>query len=107
MKMTRFENGLVMGYADYKHLAGLVETSKVVSILSLALCQTHCRQVPDFSGLSKSDLITWARFGQPHSSRSYLRVNMRCALAIFFFKSGPSTFPQRTGHLLGAISGSL
>ncbi len=36
-------------YAECKCLAGLVETSKVVSIVSLALCQTHCKQVPDFS----------------------------------------------------------
>ena len=29
--MTRFENGLVMGYTDCKYFAGLVETSKLVS----------------------------------------------------------------------------
>ena len=46
---TWFGNGLVMGYADCKCQAGLVETLKVVSIVSLALCQTHCMQVPDFS----------------------------------------------------------
>ena len=45
---TYFGNGLVMGYADCRCLAGLVETSKVVSIVSLALCQTHCKQVPEF-----------------------------------------------------------
>ncbi len=53
----------MMGYADCKYLAGLVETSKVVSIVNLGLCQTHCKQVPDFSRLSKGDLITWASFG--------------------------------------------
>ncbi len=35
----------------------LVETSKVVSIVSLALCQTHCKQVPDFSRLSQTPFI--------------------------------------------------
>ncbi len=59
---TCFENRLVMGYADCKYYAGLVETSKVVSIVSPALCQTHCKQVPVFSRLSKSDLIMWASF---------------------------------------------
>ncbi len=54
MKMTRFENRLVMGYADCKYFAGLLETSKVVSIVRLVLCQTHCKQVPVFSRLSKS-----------------------------------------------------
>ncbi len=58
IKMTHvLETNLVMGYADCKCLADLVETSKVVSIVSLALCQTHCKQVPEFSRLSKSDLI--------------------------------------------------
>ncbi len=37
---TYLENGLVMGYADCKYYAGLV------SNISLALCQTHCKQVP-------------------------------------------------------------
>ncbi len=53
-----FENGLVLGYAyagcKYFQIAGLVETSKVVSNVSLALCQTHCKQVPVFSRLSIS-----------------------------------------------------
>ncbi len=63
MKMTyKLENGLMMGYADCNYFAGLVETSKVVSTVSLALCQAHCKQVPEFSRLSKSDLITWASF---------------------------------------------
>ena len=52
---TYFENGLVMGYADCKYFPGLAETSKVVSMVSLALCQTHCKQVPVFSRLSKGD----------------------------------------------------
>ncbi len=51
---TCFENGLVMGYTDSKYFADLVEASKVVSNVSLALCQTHCKQVPMFSCLSKS-----------------------------------------------------
>ena len=41
---TYFGNGLVMGYADCKCFAGLIETSKVVSIVNLGLCQTHCKQ---------------------------------------------------------------
>ncbi len=36
----------------------------VVSIVNLGLCQTHCKQVLDFSRPSGSDLITWAGFGQ-------------------------------------------
>ncbi len=55
-KDTCFEKELVMGYADCKCFAGLVETSKVVSNVGLALCQTHCKQVPVFSRLSKSQL---------------------------------------------------
>ncbi len=55
---TCFENGLVIGYAGCKYSAGLVETPKValkvVLNISLALCQTHCKQVPVFSRLSKS-----------------------------------------------------
>ncbi len=69
-----FGNGLVMGYADCKYLAGLVETSKVVSIVNLGLCQTHCKQVPDFSRLCGSDLITWASFCQPQSPLHFLEV---------------------------------
>ncbi len=42
-----------MGYADCKYYAGLVETPKVVSNVSLAHCQTRCKQVPVFSRLSK------------------------------------------------------
>ncbi len=49
---TCFENRLVMGYADCKYYAGLVGTPKVVLNVSLALCQTHCKQVPVFSCLS-------------------------------------------------------
>ncbi len=55
---TCFENGLVMGYTDCKYFAGFVEISKVVSNVSLGLCQTHCKQVPVFSRLSKSDANT-------------------------------------------------
>ena len=40
-----FENGHVMGYADCKYYAGLVETPKFVLNVNLALCQTHCKQV--------------------------------------------------------------
>ncbi len=51
---TCFGKELVMGSADCKYYAGLVETPKVVLKVSLALCQTHCKQVPVFSRLSKS-----------------------------------------------------
>ncbi len=70
------ENGLVMGYADCKCFTGLVETSKVVSIVSLALCQTHCKQVPEFSHLStvthrKSVSKTCVIFMVDHNSFGY------------------------------------
>ena len=38
-------------------------------------------------------------------SSSCLRVNMGCALVILFQVHSP-TFPQKTGHFYGAISGS-
>ena len=60
---TCFGNGLVMGYEDCKYLADLGETSKVVSIINLGICHIYCKQVPDLSRLSKSDLIMWASFG--------------------------------------------
>ncbi len=117
---TCFGNGLVIGYADCKCLAGLVETSKVVSIVSLALCQTHCKQVPEFSRLSKSDLITWASFGQPQSmlhfhymlthvtSLQFLpKGQYGCALAIVFqvrslYVPTKSRSPSR-GHFLESL----
>ena len=155
-----------MGYADCKCLAGLVETSKVVSIVILAFCQTHCKKVPDFSRLSKSDLITCNGlvlanhmlthlaflqfllsgqygfcfgycFSGPLPLRYFDKLSFlinhlvysttRCNCSLYantrsippvptygsisvvlwllFFRYTPSTFPQRTGHLLGAISG--
>ena len=65
---TFFENGLVMGSADCVNYAGLVETPQVVLGVSLALCQTHCRQVPVFSCLSGCHVITWSR-STSHSHR--------------------------------------
>ncbi len=53
----------MVGYADCKYYAGLVETPK-----SLTLCQTHCKQVPVFSRLSNSHLITWSKLTN-HSHR--------------------------------------
>ncbi len=87
MKMTRFGNVLVMGYADCKCLAGLVETPNVVSIVSLALCQTHCKQVPDFSRLSKSDANTRSIPPVPTCGSIWV------VLWLLFFRSAPSTFP--------------
>ncbi len=109
---TCFENGLVMGYADCKCYAGLVETSKVVSIISLALCQTHCKQVPVFSHLSKSDLIMWASFDANTRSTTPVPTygSIWVVLWLLFFRSAPSTFPQKNrspsrGHSsLGVLS---
>ncbi len=82
---TCFGNGLVMGYADCKCSAALVETSKVVSIVSLALCQTHCKQVPEFSRRSGSDLIMWES-SIPHTGFNTKRVRV---LWLLFFRSAP------------------
>ncbi len=96
-----------MGYADCKCFAGLVEISKEVSIVSFGLCQTHCKQVPDFSRLCRSDLITWASFSTARCNCS-LYANTRSippvptfgsiwvVLWLLFFRSAPSTFPQET-----------
>ncbi len=43
---------------------GWIETLLEVSILRMDLCQTHCKQVPDFSRASGSDYITWVVFDQ-------------------------------------------
>ncbi len=58
---TCFGNGLVMGSADCINYAGLVN-------VNLALCQTHCRQVPVFSRLSEYHVITWSKSAN-HSCR--------------------------------------
>ncbi len=52
---TCFGNGLVMGSADCLYYAGLVKTPEK---LFLALCQTHCKQLPVFSCLSGYHVIT-------------------------------------------------
>ncbi len=75
---------------------------KVVLIVNLGLCQTHCKQVPDFPRPSGSDLITWASSFPPVPAFGSICV----VLWLLFFRSAPSTFPQRTGYLLGAFSGS-
>ncbi len=99
-------------------------TRKVVSNVNLALCQTHCKQVPVFSRLSKYHVITWSE-SINHSRRHIFGARMRqwrqketsippvptsgsiwVVLWLSCFWSAPYTFPQRTGHLLGAISGS-
>ncbi len=46
-----------------------------VSIDCVDLCQTHCKQVPDFSRPSRRKY---------HTPSSYLRVNMGCALVTLF-----------------------
>ena len=53
MKTTRFRNGLVMVSADCINYAGLVKTLEKLFKRKLDLCQTHRRQVPVFSRLSK------------------------------------------------------
>ena len=60
-----------------------LKTLKNCLNVKLALCQTHCRQVPVFSRLSGNHLITWSLHTY-HTSSSYLRVNMGCALVTLF-----------------------
>ncbi len=81
MKMTHFGNGLVMGSADCINYVGLVKTLEKLFKRKSGLCQTHCRQVPVFSRLSKYSIYT---LHTNHASSSYLRVNMGCALVILF-----------------------
>ncbi len=54
----------------------------------MALCQTHCRQVPVFSRLSKNHML--------HMSNAHWVV-----LWLLFFRSAPSMFPPFTGPFLG------
>ena len=62
-----------------------LKTLKSCLNVRLALCQTHCRQVPVFSRLSKEHAITWSNSAtRVMSPSSCLRVNMGCALAILF-----------------------
>ena len=61
---TCFGNGLVMGSADCMDYARLVKTLEKLFKRKLGLCQTHCRQVPVFSRLSKchmSNSSIWFR----------------------------------------------
>ncbi len=94
MKMTRFGNGFRRLYK----LCGLKRQKSCLNV-SLALCQTHCRQVPVFPPFSKYHMI------MHHTPSSYLRVNMGCALVILF-QVRSLYVPTKTGHLYGAISGS-
>ncbi len=90
-----------MGYADCKCLAGLVETSNVVSIVSLALCQAHCKQVPEFSRHSESDLITLASSIPPVPTYASIWV----VFWLLFFRSAPSTFPDTWSTFKGPFRG--
>ncbi len=61
---TCFGNRLVMGSADCLYYAALVKHQKGCLNVNLALCQTHCRQVPVFSRLSKYHMIMWSKINQ-------------------------------------------
>ena len=86
---THFENRLVMGYTDCKYYVGLVETLKVIS---------KCKPDPLSDTLQAGACI----FPPPVPTCGSIWI----VLFDIVFQVRPSTFRQRTGHLLGAISGS-
>ncbi len=110
--MTRFGNGLVMGSADCINHAGLIKTLEKLFKCKSGLCQTHCRQVPVFSPLSKYHVITW--YKSANQFIPYTRImppvptygSIWVVLWLSCFRSAPSTLPQKTGHLYWAISWS-
>ncbi len=75
-----------------------------VSIDRVDLCQTHCKQVPDFSRAPGSNQTTWASFGQfkQANTRSLSPVpafgSILVVLWLLFFRSAPSTFPSWAGY---------
>ncbi len=78
-----------MGSADCRHYAGSVETPKICfkrkpGPLSDTLQAGACVFPPPVPIYGSIWVVLW----------------------LLFFRSAPSTFPQRTGHLFGAISGS-
>ena len=103
--MTRFWNGLVKGIADCIIYAGLdkILWKSFTVHVNLALCQTHCKQVPVFS--------------RPFRCLSVLPV-LQCLLVgqyglcllVICFRSTPPTFPHRQAtfyQLWGQIWESL
>ncbi len=67
-----------------------------VSIDRVDLCQTHCKQVPDFFRLSGSHQITWVESIKQVNTRGYPPVpafgSIWGVLWLLFFRSAPSTF---------------
>ncbi len=104
--MTRFGNGLVMGSADCINHAGLIKTLEKLFKRKSGLCQSHCRLVPLFSPLSEYQVITW--FKSANQFIPYTRImppvptygSIWVVLWLSCFRSAPSTFPQKTGHIL-------
>ncbi len=68
------------------------------------LCQTHCKQVPDFSRPSGSCQITWVDFKQVNT-HGFPPVptcgSIWVVLWPLFFRSAPSTFPLQQITLRG------
>ena len=75
-----------------------------VSIDRVDHCQTHCKQVPEFSRPSGSDHITWVDLSQVNT-RCYPPVHafgsIWVVLWLLFFRSVPSMFPLQQVTLLG------
>ncbi len=64
LKGSVFQKRTCDGLCRLQVFSGFGWNIKVVSIVNLDLCKTHCKQVPDFSHLCGSDLIKWASFSQ-------------------------------------------
>ncbi len=91
---TCFGNGLVMSYADCKYLTFWLKHQSSCNRKLGPLSDTL--QVVD-RPTSKKRL----------ASLQFLPTGQKwVVLWLLFFRSVPSTFPQETGYLLGAISGS-
>ncbi len=105
-----------MGYADSKYYAGLVETPKVVfkhkpGPLSDTLQAGACVFPPFQKSLDHMVKIDQSQPSTHFSLYALTHVAFLQFLptgqyGLIVIRSAPSTFPQRTGHLLGAISGS-
>ncbi len=82
-----------MGYANCEHYAGLVETLKVVSIISLALCQTRYKQVPVFSRLSNPVDNFGAVVGENHTPYGILTLWAVNGLSIVYWVNMYAVMP--------------
>ncbi len=80
-----------------------------VSTDRVDLCQTHFKQVPDFSRAPRSGQITRAGFSQQANTRSFSPVpafgSTWVVLWLLFFRSAPSTFPHKRFTHLGQFPG--